>query len=167
MTFELERFAPGMKVDWVPRSPASGAPGGQLGATHGPHAKPTPPPDPKLIINPSQAQVAFDKAREEGTGLRFRATIDTKLSDGRYRITCDDTLETAWVEEGELEVLDSISQLGDIVGPRGRSLQNGLDEIAAEVFICHDCEEPIQGSVHWMGKQARCGDCRNKKLGLA
>ena len=179
MTYEIERFAPGMKVDWVPLSAESGAPGGDHGAAHGPHAKPQPPQQPQIILPgspaanpqisfaPSQAQNAFDKAREEGAGRRFRATIDKKMSDGRWRITCDDTLETAWVEEGELEQLDSISQLGDLVGPRGKSLKDALDAIEDDVYDCHDCELPIRGSVYWMGKQSRCEDCRNKKLGLA
>ncbi|HET6497221.1 MAG TPA: hypothetical protein VFH61_17880 [Thermoleophilia bacterium] len=174
--FELERYPPGAKADWVPRSASSGSPGGQHGATHGPHAKPKPPSAPQIIMPGSsqaqptivpatQAQNAFDKAREEGAGRRFRVTIDKKMSDGQYRVTCDDTLETAWVDVHELEPLDSISQLGDLVGPRGKSLKDGLDEIEDEVFECFDCGQPIVGSVYWMGKQARDEGCRNKKLG--
>lgn len=157
----------GMKLDWVPRSRESGAPGGQHGVSHGPHVKPiTPDQQKKLILNPSQATSSFQKAQELGQGRRFRCTIDKKMSDGRYRVTLDDTLETAWVEGHELEPLDSVTALGDLVGPRGKSLEDALDAIPDEVHECVDCGQPIQGSVYWRGKEARDEACRNKKLGL-
>lgn len=160
-------FPPGTKLDWVPRGPNSGAPGGQHGVTHGPHAQPPPPGPPKLILPGSQAASTFQNAQATGQGRRFRVTIDKRMSDGRYRVTCDDTMETAWVDEGELEPLDAVTRLGDTVGPRGKSLEDALGEIEDEVHTCVDCQQPIQGMVHWRGQEARDEECRNKRLGLA
>ncbi len=165
MTYELEKYPPGSKLDWVPRGDASGAPGGDHGTSVGPHALGPKKPE-GLILPGTPAATAFNNATQTGQGRRYRVTVDKKMSDGRYRVILDDTLDTAWVEESELEGLDAITRLGDTVGPRGRSLEDALSDIVDDVHICHDCEEPIQGTIHWMGKQARCDDCRNKKLGL-
>jgi len=146
-------WQPGDRVDFVPQPGCSYGPGG----THGSHDLPK-----------DHLLSSFDKAIQEGQGVRKKATVDRVITnpDGTttLRLILDDGLEFAWAPPQAVEPLDSVSRLGDVLGRR--DLKDVLNEMEDERPVCADCEQPIEGLVHWCGNEARCDSCRNKKLGL-
>jgi len=146
-------WKPGDRVDFCPQPGCSYGPGGQ-------HASAALPKDHMLT--------AFDKAIQEGQGVRKRAVVDRVITnpDGTttIRLMLDDSMEFVWAPPHTIEPLDSVSRLGDVVGRR--DLKEALDEIENEVYVCADCDQPIEGLVHWCGNEARCDACRCKRLGL-
>ena len=110
-------YQEGDRIDFVPLPGNQHGPGGQHGLGKLPEHH---------VIS------AHQKAIEEGQGLRKRAIIDRIISRdgaGQIRLMLDDTMELVWATYDEVQPLDSISQLGDLVGPASRSLKDGLREL--------------------------------------
>jgi len=111
------KYEEGMRIDFVPRPGNQHGPGGKHGLGKLPEHH---------VIG------AHQKAIEAGQGLRKRALIDRIVSrdgEGQIRLMLDDTMELVWATYDEIQPLDSISQLGDLVGPASRSLKDGLREL--------------------------------------
>jgi hypothetical protein len=110
---------------------------------------------PGSVLNP------LTKAKQEASGGRKRAVVDRVIDDDTIRLMLCDDCSYVWASPNEIEALDPVSQLGDILAT---PLKDGLSE-PDDVVVCMDCDQPIDGLVHWMGKEARCGECRTKRLG--
>lgn len=106
-------YLPGMRVDFVPRAGNAHGPGGAGG----------------IRLPEHHVVSSHQKAIEEGQGFRKRAIIDRVIDDDTIRLMLDDTLELVWAKYDEVQPLDSVSQLGDLVGPSSRSLKDGLREL--------------------------------------
>ncbi len=153
-------FKVGDKVDYVYRGVRGGSgPGGQW-PIQGALAEKIKAHDDKTVKD------AFSNALEEKEGTRKRAQIDAIVSEEEIRLIIEDTGDIVWAHPSEIEPVDAVSALGDIVGSRSKSLQDGLEEIEDEEVVCADCAQKIEGMVWWAVSEARCTPCRNKKLGL-
>jgi hypothetical protein len=172
----IQRFRQGDRVDYVYKGLRGGSgPGGDHGALQMSQQKAT---QGQQIVLPggqtahlpgTQAQNAFQKAIEEKEGTRRRGYIDAVCEpdeeEGDIRVYLYDKEEYVWAHPSELEQLDAISQLGDVVGPNGRSLHDSLEPDDTKDY-CKDCEVEIKGEVQRMGFSKRCLPCHNKKLGI-
>ena len=184
----IQRFKPGDRVDYVYKGLRGGSgPGGQYGApvsTKGksivvPQAIPpfagipgTGAPAPgggfQLAIPGTSATSAFQKAVEEGKGVRRRGVVDSIMDphdgDSEVRVLLYDSMDYVWAHPAELEALDAVSQLGDVIGPNGRGLNESLTADDTR-DTCKDCGEEITGEVMRMGFSKRCVPCHERKLG--
>lgn len=108
------KWSAGDRIDFVPR------PGNQhgLGGAKG-----------SIALPEHHVLSSMQKAIQEGQGVRKRAVIDRVIDDNTVRLMLDETLELVWASLDEIEPLDSISSLGDLVGPASRSLKDGLREM--------------------------------------
>ncbi len=128
-------FLPGTRVDFVPRPGNEHGPGGEHGLGKLPE---------------HHVLSAHEKAIQEGQGVRKRAVIDAVIDDNQVRLMLTDSLELVWASPDEIEPLDSISTLGDLVGPASRSfkdaLETGQQEIEANAPAARfDVDDQVRG----------------------
>lgn len=182
------KFSPGDLVDYVYKGTRGGAgPGGQYGLPvstqstqinmqqplqpfHGiPGTTQTPSGQHMLAVPNAASKSMFQKAIEEGKGARRRAVVDARLSDTEYRLMIRDSGDIVWAHVEEMEPLDAISNLGDLVGPGGKTLGDLANATEGfDIPKCADCAVALpapedQHKLNGLGR-ARCKGCFDKKL---